>query len=82
MSHRNCDDDEPLLVGVGGRQDERKRRVPVVNEAGEVKRTGSAVSLLSCGGCDSSEFSMMSMSSSSFCIELRGMSIGAVSPPL
>ena len=70
MAHRNCDDDEPLLlVGVGGRQDERKRRVPVVNEAGEVRRTGSAVSLLSCGGCDS-EFSMMSMSSSSFCIEL------------
>ena len=74
MAH-NCD---APLVGVCGRHDERKRRVPVVREAGEVRRTGSVVSLLPC--CCDIEVSM-SMSSSS-CNELGGMSIGAVSPPL
>ncbi len=44
VAHRG--DDAPLLVGVWGRQEERKRSVPVVSDAGEVRRKGCCVVLV------------------------------------
>ncbi len=46
VAHRG--DDAPLVVvvGVWGRQEERKRSVPVVSDAGEVRRKGCCVVLV------------------------------------